>query len=228
MPARFLINILSEVALTDTNPTPALLVDWLTPVYDVFAKLFFPEAKFKRALIAYASLAADQHVLDLGAGTGTLAIMIKQAQPDVRVTGLDGDPDILSIAREKASRADVNITFDHGNAAALPYPDASFDRVLSSLVFSLLSSDVKRDAVHESYRVLRGGGALLIADFGPPHTWWGRRVAPLMRRWEPLHDHLEGRLPEMFREAGLEYVETLARFATVFGTLSILVGRKPN
>jgi len=80
--------------------------------------------------------------------------------------------------------------------------------------------------VRDAYRVLRSGGALLIADFGPPHTRWGRWVAPLLRRYERISDHLDGLLPAMFRQAGFESVQEVARFATVFGTLSILSGRK--
>jgi ubiquinone/menaquinone biosynthesis C-methylase UbiE len=214
--------------MTQQGYYPALILDRLTPVYDLFAKLFFPEKKFKRALIAHARITPGQRVLDVGAGTGTLAILAKQSQPEAQITGLDGDPQILAIAREKALRARVEVAFDLGDAAALPYPGGSFDRVLSSLVFSLLSHEVKQLAIHEAYRVLREGGQLSIADFGPPHTRWGRLLAPRMRRFEPIVDHLDGRLPAMFHQAGFERVEESARFATVFGTLSILHGRKPD
>jgi ubiquinone/menaquinone biosynthesis C-methylase UbiE len=213
--------------MTTDHRYPALLNTRLTPIYDYFARLFMPEIRFKRALIAQAGIIAGQRVLDLGAGTGTLAIMIKQAQPDAQVTGLDGDPEVLSIAREKASLSGADIEFDVGNATALPYGDQSFDRVVSTLVMSLLSRTEKRLAILEAYRVLRNGGELHIADFGSPHTRWGHVVAPLVRRFEPISDNLDGLLPAMFQEAGFEAIEEVARFATVFGTLSILSGKKP-
>jgi ubiquinone/menaquinone biosynthesis C-methylase UbiE len=183
--------------------------------------------QFKRALIAHARIAPGQRVLDLGAGTGTLAIMIKQTQPEAQVIGLDGDPKVITIAREKASRSGTDIAFELGNAAALPYSDQSFDRVLSTLVMSVLNREQKTLAIRDAYRVLRRGGELHIADFGRPHTWWGRLVAPRIRRFDPISDNLDGLLPVLFRSAGLVNIEEARRYATVFGTISILSGQKP-
>jgi ubiquinone/menaquinone biosynthesis C-methylase UbiE len=213
--------------MTNDLRYPALLNDRFTPIYDFFAKLFLPEMQFKRALIDHARIAPGQRVLDLGAGTGTLAIMIKQTQPKAQVIGLDGDPKVITIAREKASRSGTDIDFELGNAAALPYSDQSFDRVLSTLVMSVLNREQKTLAIRDSYRVLKRGGELYIADFSQPHTWWGRMVAPRIRRFEPIADNLDGLLPVLFRSAGLVNIEEARRYATVFGTISILSGQKP-
>ena len=71
-------------------------------------------------------------MLDLGCGTATLTIMIKQAHPEAEVIGVDGDREVLGLGREKAARAGVDITLDYGMAFDLPYPDESYDRVVSS------------------------------------------------------------------------------------------------
>jgi ubiquinone/menaquinone biosynthesis C-methylase UbiE len=213
--------------MTDTHHYPALLLDSLTPMYDLFARLFIPEKRLKRDLISLACIAPGQRVLDLGAGSGTLAIMVKQFQPEAKVIGLDSDPAILSIARGKASQSGMDIVFEIGNAASLPFPNQSLDRVLSTLVVSVLSSEEKNLAVREAYRVLTGKGELHIADFGQPDTGWGQLVAPLVRRFQPISDNLNGLLPDLFWDAGFVNVAESRRYSTLFGTISILSGQKP-
>lgn len=214
--------------MADQPRHPALIAGWLTPVYDLFARLFMPEAKLKGELLAGARLAPGHRLLDVGAGTGTLAIMVKHAQPEVRVNGLDSDPAILAIARRKAARTAVSLSLVVGSASCMPHAEQSFDRVVSSLVFSLLSTDDKRHALREAYRVLRSGGELHMADFGPPQTRWGRWVAPLVLRFEPITHNLAGLLPSMLREAGFDQVVATPRLSTLFGTLWIVSGKKPE
>jgi ubiquinone/menaquinone biosynthesis C-methylase UbiE len=204
------------------------MLDWLTPVYDAFVRLFLREARVKQALIAYARLAAGDHVLDLGCGTGTLAIRIKQMRPGTRIRGIDADAAVLALAQRKAAHAAAEIAFDLGSVTALPYADASFDCVVSSLVFSLLSREDKQRALRESYRVLRAGGTLQLLDFGPLHTRWGRLLARRMRRFAPIVDHLDGRLPALMRQAGFTNVNAETQFATLLGTLVLLHGRQPG
>ena len=212
----------------DEQYIPALGVDWLTPLYDPLLRWVMREEYFKRRLIDHARVAPGHRVLDLGCGTGTLTIMLKQAHPEATIIGLDGDPKVLEIGRAKARQAGVDITLDEGMADQLPYPDQSFDRVLSSLVLHHLTADNKRRILQEVVRVLRPGGGLYVVDFGKPHTAWGRLLAPVTLRLEQASDNVAGRLPEMFRQAGLVQVDESIRFATVFGTLSLLQGRKPE
>ena len=207
---------------------PALIAGWLTPVYDFFSRLFLPEGRVTRALIARACLAAGDRVLDLGAGSGTLAIRLKQIEPDVYLIALDGDAEILGIAREKAARAGAAISFQVGDATAVPYVKGTFDHITVSLVLSLLGNAEKQRVIDEAYRVLAGGGELHIADFGPPRTWWARLVAPLVSRFEPISGNLSGCILPMCHSAGFERVHDTAQLGTLFGTLEILSVRKPG
>ncbi len=211
---------------TGTKYIPALRFAWLTPVYDPVLRRMLPEVALKQRLIAQAQIAAGQRVLDLGAGTGTLMIMVKQSYPGADGVGLDGDPQMLARAQEKAAAAGVAIRFDHGLATALPYDDAAFDRVLSSLMLHHLSTADKARALREAWRVLRPGGELHILDFGPPQNALAWLISLVFRRLERTADNIAGRLPAMFRQAGFTAVEQTAQQMTILGTLALYRGRK--
>lgn len=88
-------------------------------------------------------LEPGKRLLDVGCGTGTLALQVKEEHPKVDVIGLDPDSEILAIARRKAQRSGADIRFDLGYADRLPSEDSSFERVVSSLVFHHLPHETK-------------------------------------------------------------------------------------
>ncbi|MFN2511857.1 MAG: class I SAM-dependent methyltransferase [Pyrinomonadaceae bacterium] len=136
---------------------PALGKDWLTPIYGPLLWLMRAH-RFKGDLVEQAQMSNGMRVLDIGCGTGTLAIMVKQVHPEAEVFGIDADSKILAIARAKAAKASLNLTLDQGMADQLPYADSSFDRVLSSLFLHHLTTENKRRTFREVFRVLRPGG----------------------------------------------------------------------
>jgi ubiquinone/menaquinone biosynthesis C-methylase UbiE len=204
---------------------PALSFKVLTPLYDTFFKLTMREELFKGRLIQEAKIRSGHRILDLGCGTGTLTVMIKKAHSDSEVIGLDGDPQVLEIARHKAKETGVSIKFDEGMAYQLPYPDDTFDRVLSSLVFHHLTAQDKERTLAEIFRVLKPDGEFHLADFGEPRGIYAKIVSWLMRRFERVDDNINGRLPEMFAKAKFSVAKTFD-FSTLFGTLAFLRGRK--
>lgn len=178
---------------------PALSYDWLTPLYDPLIRWFMPESRFKTRLVQQANIQGGNRVLDLGCGTATLTILIKEAHPDADVTGLDGDAKILEIARQKAAKVGAEITLHEGMSFHLPYAENSFDRVLSSLMLHHLTADNKRRTLAEVFRVLDSSGEVHVVDF---------------RRQNKS-------LTTMFRETGFEQVEEDVAYRTIFGTLSL-------
>lgn len=207
---------------------PALGHERLTSLYDPFLKWVMREATFKRALIRQANISKSQRVLDLGCGTATLTILIKQSHPEAELVGLDGDTQVLDIGRAKAAKAAVDITLDQGMAFQLPYADGSFDRIVSSLVFHHLIREDKQRAFIEVFRVLRPGGELHILDFGKPQHAFAHIISLFARRLERAADNIDGLLPEMMRRAGFTSVEEPRRFMTVVGALSLYKARKPE
>ena len=211
---------------TGTKYIHALRFSWLTPVYDPVLRRMMPEVALKERLIAQAQIAAGQRALDLGAGTGTLTVMVKLNCPDADVMGLDGDPHVLALARAKAAAAGAAIRFDLGLATALPYADGAFDRVLSSLMLHHLTADDKQAALGEAWRVLRPGGELHILDFGPPQNALAWVISQVFRRLERTADNIAGRIPEMLRQAGFTAVAQTEQHMTILGTLALYRGRK--
>ncbi len=206
---------------------PALSFRILTPFYDFIQRWIVRDVRYKSRLIEQANIQAGQHVMDLGCGTGTLAIMAKQAQPKAEVMGLDADPDMLKVARLKSAQGRAEVKFDQGMTFDLPYPDNSFDRILSSIMIHHLKTPDKEKTAREVYRVLKPGGQLHVIDFGKPSTWYGKLLGPFLHKFEEANDNIDGRLPEIFAQAGLK-VKERGDFWTFFGDLTFLAGEKPS
>lgn len=204
---------------------PALGIRALTPFYDLIQRWVVRDTRFKKRLIEQAAIQAGHRVLDLGCGTGTLAVMVKRAQPEAEVVGLDADPQMLKAASTKAAHEGIAVKFDQGMASSLPYPDASFDRVLSSLMIHHLKTPDKGKTAREIYRILKPGGQLHIIDFGKPRTFYGKLIGLLLHNFEEANDNIDGRLPGIFEQAGLR-VREAGDFMTFFGSLTFLSGEK--
>ncbi|HUN08225.1 MAG TPA: class I SAM-dependent methyltransferase [Aggregatilineales bacterium] len=210
---------------------PALRYDWLTSLYDPILKLTLREAEFKNHLVKTASLQPGQRVLDLGCGTATLTLLIKQAQANAEVVGIDGDEKILAIARLKAKQTGIDINLDYGFVHDLPYAESSFDHVFSSLLFHHLSRENKLRTLNEVFRILRPGGQFHLAD-------WGKAVNPAMRTlfflvqildgFSTTSDNVNGLLPSFLEQSGMEEVIMVRQYLTIFGTLCLYAGRKPQ
>lgn len=208
---------------------PALGWSCLTPLYDGVLRLGGREQTFKGRLIEQAGIQPGEAALDLGCGTGTLAIELKRRHPDVEVVGLDGDPDMLWRARAKARRADLPLRFDEGLSWNLPYPDAAFDVVLSTLFFHHLDRPGRFRTLVEVVRVLKSGGRLHVAD-------WGRQTSPLMTVLsfpDRVLDGLErtapafsGQLTAEMTAAGLRRVSETGTVDTGFGRLTLYAARR--
>jgi ubiquinone/menaquinone biosynthesis C-methylase UbiE len=147
---------------------PALRYRWLTRFYDTVVALTTRESVFRRELLEQAEVGENDRVLDLACGTGTMAAMISSRYPGTSVAGLDGDPEILAVARDKARHSGLDIEFNEGLSHSMPYFSNEFDIVFSSLFFHHLKPAEKSRTMAEVHRVLKPGGRLHICDWGCP------------------------------------------------------------
>jgi len=195
---------------------PAAGHDWFLPLYDPIVKLLGGEAA-RKELLERAGLRPGNRVLDIGCGTGTLAMQMKRLYPHVEIVGIDPDPKALARARRKAASASASVQLDRGFADELPYPERSFDHVFSSFMFHHLPADVKEMTLREVRRVLKPGGAFHMLDFEGPedrkHGW----LANLFHSNKRLHDNSEERVLLLIKQAGFENAQKVGRRSMLFG-----------
>jgi ubiquinone/menaquinone biosynthesis C-methylase UbiE len=210
---------------------PALRWKALTPLFDHVVRVTTRERTSKLKLIEQADIAAGASVLDLGCGTGTLAIWLKQRVAEAEVTGLDADPDVLSRARRKAFAASTPLEFVEASSTELPFADESFHAVLSTLFFHHLRDADKQETLSEVVRVLRPGGELHVADYGRPQDPLMAAAFIVVRAFDgfqPTAANARGELPELFRSVGLANAERRSQLRTPLGTLAFYAARKPS
>lgn len=151
--------------------------------YDILVRVLTGghEGAFRALTLDLADLRPGERVLDVGCGTGTLAIEARgRVGSDGTVTGIDAAEEMILRAREKADAADVDVAFETAPAEALPFADGSFDVVLTSLFLHHLPDDLQPQAFREMRRVLVPGGRLLVVDFRPPRGRVGRALTSLI------------------------------------------------
>ncbi len=180
--------------------TEGRTIHWATR-YDLLVFLLtLGQATVLRSRTAsLAHITPGESVLDVGCGTGDLAIEVaRRVGAAGQVAGIDASPEMIARARQKAMRRHLTIDFRVEPIEALSFADASFDVVVSSLVFHHLPHTLKQQGLVEIQRVLKPGGRVLLVDF----------LRSTHR--PPFHSALEEGLqdlPLLLEEAGFLQVE---------------------
>lgn len=135
---------------------------WLFDTFALRGRL----RELRRRVLDRAGLDAGSAVLDVGCGTGTLAIeAAARVGAGGRTAGIDPGPKQIARARSKARRRHLAVDFQTAGIEALPFPDASFDAVTSTLMLHHVPDGAKPAGMREIHRVLRPGGRVVVADF---------------------------------------------------------------
>lgn len=221
-------NIAEHEKGEPTAFVPALRYKWATGVYDLVIEYFTRGRALRRLSVDAIAPAVGEAILDLGCGTGELAISLAQAEPSISITGYDIDPDILEIAHKKTGpQSEVSaVTFREVNVtvgASLPKQDIGrFDCVTSSLMFHHLIHDQKQQALKSVQALLRPGGRFVLIDWGPGTIVFFRAAFWLVRLLDGLavtRDNANGNLPNMLEETGFSQIDAKPLLNTMFGTV---------
>lgn len=163
-----------------------------------------------------------RRILDLGCGTGSTTLLLKQAFPQAEVIGLDLSPYMLFMADHKTRNLGLSIQYLQGNAAETLFPDGSFDLVTASLLFHETPPAVSRQICREAFRLLQVGGQMLALDASQE----------TLRRVPWLHDLFEEPYIRSYAAASLDAWMGAAGFGAVrtesnWGLNQITQGTKP-
>jgi len=198
---------------------PAAGRDSLLPLYDLMTKLMGAD-RARRGLLDQAQIRPGHRILDIGCGTGSLLIQLERFYPGTDVVGLDPDPKALARARRKGARAAVSIQLDQGFGDELPYPEASFDRVLSSFMFHHVPTDEKGKTVRAIRRVLKPGGEFHMLDFEEAEKGAHGILSRLLHSSKRLKDNSESRVLYFMTEAGFAEPKKVGHREMFFGHIA--------
>lgn len=211
--------------------TPALGNAGHVSQFDKRIRLLTREAKWRPMLVSQIAPMAGESILDVGCGTGTLAVDLKAENNDARVTGIDPDPEALVLARKKAEAANVEAVFSSGFAreAASEGREGRFDHVVSSLVLHQVPTEEKRAGLLAMKAAAKPAGFVHIADFGR-QRWPFERVCFLITQladgYADTEPNARGILDDLIDEIRFERIHQ-TRVFTPTGSISLWKLRRP-
>jgi demethylmenaquinone methyltransferase / 2-methoxy-6-polyprenyl-1,4-benzoquinol methylase len=224
------------------EPAVRALFGRIAPRYDRLNRLmtFGQDISWRKYAIQLLQIPKKANVLDVGAGTGDLSLLIAKSNPDARIVGVDLTPGMLAIAKQRTS--DERIDWVIADAQHLPFAKGSFERVISA--FLLRNVSHIGQALKEQARVMVAAGRVVAMETTPPRRGWLRPIAvfhlrkviPLMGRLiardapaymylpRSIEDFISGeQMAELVKKAGFSGIDCQFR---MLGTVSIVSGQR--
>ena len=208
--------------------TEGRLVHWASH-YDVLVNLMTlgQIRRFRQKTVDLAQLLAGDKALDVGCGTGAVTIPAKKKVGKNGIAvGIDPDPSMIAVARQKANREHIEIDFRVGVIESLPFPDNTFDIVTSSIMMHHLPEHLRIKGLAETLRVLKPGGRILIAEMKRPTGSSFKKflTSVILHHGHVVEFGLQD-LPKLLREARFEEVQELEDH---FLTIGFVRANKPD
>jgi len=186
------------------------------------------QSRIQALILQHLDWDGEGQVLDIGCGNGPITIAVAKAYPNARVTGIDPWGASWEYSKAVCERNAAiegvakSVTFQKGNAVALPWDDGSFDVVVSNLVFhEVRGVSDKRLLIKEALRVLRGGGQFVFQDLFLWKEVYGDAAALVgeIRSWGIERT-------ELVPTNNCEFIPKALKLPFMVGTIAILHGRK--
>ncbi len=219
--------------MDDAAFTPALGRPELTDSYDRAICLWTRENVWRTALLDQVAPRGGEVILDVGCGTGTFAIMLKQSAPEARIIGLDPDPKILAIAAAKAEHSGVEVEWRQGFARDAAAFSGSLDKAVSSLVFHQVPPAEKRAGLAAMLAAVSPAGDVHVADYAWQRSWLMRLLFRLtVQRIDGVTDtqpNADGALESILGELSGTAVQARRVVPTMTGAISLFtIRRQPH
>jgi len=177
-------------------------------LYDLTVWLAFlgKENSFREKVLNLGRVTRGESVLDVGCGTGTLAIAAKRRVATAgSVHGVDASIEMLATAKKKATKAGVEVFFKSGVAEALPFPDGQFNVVLSTVMLHHLPQKARLQCAKEIRRVLKPDGRVLVVDF----EGFSDQKRSILSHFHRPHGHVRAQdIVALLADAGLKTIES--------------------
>jgi len=219
---------------------PALRFKWATKLYDGLMQNFARDRVLRDMTVSAVTPLPLETILDFGCGTGSLTVALAQAgmgfsNTGFSVTGYDIDPEVLTLAEEKARRLSVRVmpSFRQADVTDIksfpPTAKGNFDCVTSSLVFHHLNNSQKKKALKVAKDLMKPGGRFVLVDWGPGSNVFLKAAFWLVRLFDGFavtRDNARGYLPAMIKEAGFTHIRARPALNTMFGTIWLFEAKK--
>ena len=211
--------------------TPPLGYAALTPLYDAAIALLTREGVWRSALVAEILAGKHDTIIDIGSGTGSLAVLLHKASPRSIYVGIDPDYDAVERARAKSAKAGASATFVDGYFPQ-DHEGEPVDVVVSSLVLHQVPLSEKQRIIAAAFTRLKPGGRLILADYGlqdsPLSRLLFRVSVQALDGRENTRPNADGVLPEIMAECGFPLVLERMKLHTSTGAIYIHTAAKPQ